>query len=159
MSDSTQQYAVPAATPHHSTGRFFNSMVAGFTKAGVSVLGSRLLYVRGRKSGEWDATPVSLLSHQGDRYLVAPHRHTQWVRNLRAAGSGELHLGKRVEKFIATEVSDAEKPEIIRAYLRRWRVDVGTFFHGVCPDAATDAELLDCAQDYPVFRVSPQYTE
>lgn len=158
MSDSTQQYVTPATAPGRPAGHFLNSVVAGFTKAGISILGSRLLYVRCRTSGRWDATPVNLFSHQGDRYLMAPHRHAQWVRNLRAAGSGELHLGKRVEKFIATEVSDADKPEILRAYMRRWRNEAGMFFHAACPDDS-DAELLECGREYPVFRVGAQYTE
>jgi deazaflavin-dependent oxidoreductase (nitroreductase family) len=158
MSDSTQQYVTPAAVPERPASRFLNSLVAGFTKAGISVLGSRMLYVRGRATGQWDATAVNLFSHQGDKYLLAPHRHAQWVRNLRAAGSGELHLGKRVEKFIATEVSDLDKPEILRAYMRRWRNEAGMFFHAACPDD-TDADLLECGRQYPVFRVAPQYTE
>ena len=87
--------------------------------------------VRGRKTGEWRTTPVNLLVHEGDRYLVAPRGHTQWVGNLRAAGCGELRVGRRVEPFEATEITDDDKPEILRAYLRRWKVEVGVFFAGV----------------------------
>ncbi len=135
------------------TNQFFNSVVAGLTKVGISVLGSRVLYVRGRKSGEWRTTPVNLLTHDGARYLVAPRGHTQWVRNMRVAGGGELHVGRRVEEFTATELADADKPEILRAYLRRWKMEVGVFFNGVGPDA-TDEQLLAIAPGYPVFRVT-----
>ncbi|HTP17866.1 MAG TPA: nitroreductase/quinone reductase family protein, partial [Streptosporangiaceae bacterium] len=89
----------------------------------------------------------------GSRYLVAPRGHTQWVRNLRAAGGGELRVGKRVEAFTAAELPDDQKPEILRAYLRRWKFEVGVFFDGV--DAhAPDAKLLEIAPGYPVFRIS-----
>jgi deazaflavin-dependent oxidoreductase (nitroreductase family) len=133
--------------------RIFNGAVAGLTKLGLSVWGSRVLFVKGRTSGEWRSTPVNLLSHEGERYLVAPRGTTQWVRNLRAAdGHGELHLGRRVEPFHATELDDDAKPEVLRAYLRRWKMEVGVFFDGV--DAkAPDETLRRIAPGYPVFRI------
>ena len=121
-------------------------------RCGISMLGSRELAVRGRKTGAWRTTPVNLLVHEGDRYLVAPRGHTQWVANLRAAGGGELRLGRRVEQFEATEVNDDDKPEILRAYLRRWKVEVGVFFGGVGPDSPQE-ELRRIAPDHPVFRL------
>jgi deazaflavin-dependent oxidoreductase (nitroreductase family) len=131
----------------------FNATVAGLTRRGFSVWGSRVLYVRGRKSGEWRSNPVNVLTHDHDKYLVAPRGQTQWVRNLRAAGGGELRVGKRVERFTATELSDEQKPEILRAYLKRWKMEVGVFFDGV--DAkATDETLLRIAPGYPVFLIA-----
>jgi deazaflavin-dependent oxidoreductase (nitroreductase family) len=139
--------------PKHTTS-LFNSAVARLARLGISIWGSRVLYVRGRTTGEWRSTPVNLLSYQGSRYLVAPRGNTQWVRNLRAAdGHGELHLGRRVEPFSATELSDDDKPQVLRAYLRRWKFEVGVFFDGV--DArASDAELRQIAAGYPVFRIN-----
>ncbi len=151
--DHASRYVVPTSGPGRAMLGFFNSVVAGLTKAGISVLGSRVLYVRGRTSGQWRTTPVNLLRHDGKSYLVAPRGHTQWVRNMRVAGGGELHVGRRVEKFTATELADTEKPEILRAYLRRWKMEVGVFFDGVGPDA-TDGELLAIAPGYPVFRLA-----
>lgn len=52
--------------------RVFNRIVARMTKLGLSLMGSRVLSVRGRKSGEWRSTPVNLLILDGERYLVAP---------------------------------------------------------------------------------------
>src|SRR5262249_29387695 len=69
-----------------------NPAVALLTRAGISVWGSRELRVRGRTSGEWRTTPVNLLAYEGVRYLVAPRGVTQWVRNLRVAGEGELRV-------------------------------------------------------------------
>src|SRR3954447_9779938 len=101
-------------TPHYRapgwfTRNVFNRAVAGLTRLGVSVWGSRVLEVRGRSSGEWRATPVNLLTHDGRRYLVAPRGVTQWVRNLRVAGNGRLRLGRRGEHFHATEIGEAEE--------------------------------------------------
>lgn len=119
---------------------------------GVSLRGSRELRVKGRTSGEWRSVPVNPLTLGDSRYLVAPRGTTEWVRNLRAAGRGELRIGHRLEVFTATELPDADKPEILREYLRRWKSEVGVFFDGVGPDATT-AELAAIASGYPVFAV------
>jgi len=138
--------------PGWFTKNVFNRTVAWLTRIGVSVWGSRELRVRGRTTGEWRTTPVNLLTYEGTRYLVAPRGETQWVRNLRVAGSGELRVGRRIEDFRATEIDDADKPEILRAYLQRWKMEVGVFFDGVGPDAP-DEQLRTIAPRHPVFRI------
>jgi deazaflavin-dependent oxidoreductase (nitroreductase family) len=138
--------------PGWFTTHVFNRLVALATRAGLSVYGSRILAVRGRKSGEWRTTPVNLLVLDGVQYLVAPRGHTQWVRNLRVSGEGELRLGRRVARFVATEISDDEKVPILRAYLKKWKMEVGVFFGGVGPDSP-DTELRRIAPDHPVFRI------
>ena len=137
--------------PNRST-RIFNATVARLTRMGISVYGSRVLAVRGRKSGEWRTTPVNPLTIDGQRYLVAPRGNTQWVRNMRVAGGGELRVGRRVEKFTAAELPVAERPAVLRAYLKKWKFEVGMFFQGVGPDAPDD-KLLANAPDHPVFRI------
>jgi deazaflavin-dependent oxidoreductase (nitroreductase family) len=129
-----------------------NGIVAGLTRLGVSVWGSRVLAVRGRTSGEWRTVPVNLLTLDGARYLVAPRGVTQWVRNLRAAGGGELRVGRRAEAFTAVEMDDDAKPAVLRAYLRRWKFEVGVFFDGV-DASAPDATLRGIAPGYPIFRI------
>lgn len=140
--------------PGWFTEHVFNPVVAGLTRAGISVWGSRVLEVPGRKSGEPRRNPVNLLTVEGQRYLVAPRGHTQWVRNLRASGRGRLLLGRRSEPFTATELGDDEKVPLLRAYLKRWRMEVGVFFGGVGPDSP-DEELRRIAPDHPVFRIAP----
>ncbi len=151
MSDHYQQ-------PGWFTNHVFNPAVAGLTRAGISVWGSRVLEVRGRTSGRPRRNPVNLLTVDGRRYLVAPRGHTQWVRNLRASGEGRLLLGRRAERFTATELTDDEKPPLLRAYLERWRMEVGVFFGGVGP-ASPDEELRRIAPDHPVFRIAPPRDE
>ncbi|MEV0363261.1 nitroreductase/quinone reductase family protein [Nocardia fusca] len=131
----------------------FNRLANLLTKLGISVAGSRLLAVRGRKSGEWRTTMVNLMTAaDGQRYLVAPRGHTQWVRNLRVAGTGELRLGRRTEAFTGIEVADADKVPLLRLYLERWGWEVGRFFEGITKDS-TDAELAEIAPGFPVFRI------
>jgi deazaflavin-dependent oxidoreductase (nitroreductase family) len=139
--------------PGWLTKNVFNRAVAGLTRLGLSVWGSRVLEVRGRSSGEWRSTPVNLLSHEGQRYLVAPRGNTQWARNLRASGEGRLRLGRRAEPFRAVEIVDeGEKAPILRAYLRRWKAEVGVFFEGVGPDSS-EGQLRGIAPRHPVFRL------
>ena len=139
--------------PGWFTKNIFNRIVAGLTRMGISIAGSRVLEVPGRKSGEPRRTPVNLMTFEGQRYLVAPRGHTQWVRNLRASGGGKLFVGRREEDFTAVELADAEKAPLLRAYLKRWKWEVGQFFGGVGPDAPEE-DLLRIAPDHPVFRVS-----
>jgi deazaflavin-dependent oxidoreductase (nitroreductase family) len=147
--------------PHYqkptAADRVFNLVVAAATRLGLSVWGSRVLRVQGRKSGEWRTTPVNLLAFDGERYLVAPRGETQWVRNLRASGHGELVLGRRVEPFTAEELSPDDRLPVLRAYLRRWRFEVGRFFGGVSHDAP-DEEMRRIAPEHPVFRITPAAT-
>lgn len=149
----------PAADHFHSkrpgwfTAHVFNPLVNLLMRTGVSILGSRVLEVRGRSSGQPRRTPVNLLSVEGTRYLVAPRGETQWVRNLRAAGEGRLLLGRRSEPFTAVELlEDAEKVPILRAYLKRWKAEVGVFFDGVGPDSP-EPQLLAAAPKHPVFKL------
>jgi deazaflavin-dependent oxidoreductase (nitroreductase family) len=139
--------------PGWFTRHVFNPFVAALTRLGISLAGSRVLEVQGRKSGEWRQTPVNPLVFESGRYLVAPRGNTQWVRNLRVSGKGRLVGGRRVEEFSATELPDEQKPALLRAYLEKWKWEVGAFFDGVGPDAS-DAELLRIAHDHPVFRIS-----
>jgi deazaflavin-dependent oxidoreductase (nitroreductase family) len=139
--------------PDWVTRRVFNPAVAGLTRLGLSLFGSRVLRVQGRRSGEWRETPVNPLALEGDRYLVAARGETQWVRNLRAAGGGELRVGRRREGFTASEVQDeAIKASILREYLRRWKWEVGAFFGGVGADSPED-ELRTESRRHPIFRL------
>ena len=147
--DPTRHYRRPG----WFTNIFVNKPVAALTRAGVSLLGSRVLEVPGRTTGKPRRVPVNLLTFEGKQYLVSPRGHSQWVRNVRAAG-GELDLllGRSRTHYRACELADAEKAPVLRAYLRRWKAEVGVFFAGVGPDS-TDEELLRVAPKHPVFRL------
>ena len=148
--------AAMADSPHFKdpgwfTKNVFNPFVALLSRAGLSVAGSRVLEVQGRKSGEWRKTPVNPLPYDGQRYLVSPRGTTQWVRNIRVSGKGRL-VGRGSEDIAVTEVADDDKPAILRAYLVKWKWEVGTFFEGIGPDSS-DADLRQKAPDHPVFRI------
>jgi deazaflavin-dependent oxidoreductase (nitroreductase family) len=147
---------MPDAHPHYRqpgwfTRNVFNRAVRGLTTAGISVMGSRVLEVRGRRSGQQQRTPVNLLILDGSDYLVSPRGEGQWVRNVRAAdGQLDLLVGSRRQHFQARELSDDEKVPVLRAYLRRWKAEIGAFFEGVHPDSS-DEEIRAIAHKHPAF--------
>jgi deazaflavin-dependent oxidoreductase (nitroreductase family) len=148
----------PTTTTHYRQPDWFtqhvvNRFVGWLTRRGVSVWGSRVLEVPGRSTGEPRRVPVNLLTHEGQQYLVSPRGHGQWVRNVRANdGRLDLLLGRRRTHHVAHELADDEKVDILRAYLARWKFEVGKFFDGV--DAASSDETLRAiAPNHPVFRL------
>jgi deazaflavin-dependent oxidoreductase (nitroreductase family) len=148
-------------TPHYNQPGWFtrnvaNRAVTALTRLGVSIWGSRVLEVKGRASGTPRRTPVNLLRLDGREYLVSARGHGQWVRNVRAAGGDlDLLLGKRREPRTAIEIPDDERTPILRAYLKRWKAEVGAFFDGVGPDSS-DAEINAIAAKHPVFVLTPR---
>jgi deazaflavin-dependent oxidoreductase (nitroreductase family) len=144
----SQRYVRPNWVVQHA----FNPLIQFLTRLGLSVYGSRVLAVRGRKSGQWRTVPVNLLEFEGKRYLVSPRGTTEWVRNIRASGAGELRLGTRTEPIRVAEVPDSAKPPLLRRYLQRWKFEVGQFFDGVGADAP-EADLVRIAPNHPVFRI------
>jgi deazaflavin-dependent oxidoreductase (nitroreductase family) len=147
---ATDRYLRPTWFTQH----VLNRTIRRLARLGLSPKGLRELQVRGRTSGEWRTTAVNLLEVDGQRYLVAPRGHTQWVRNIRVAGAGRLRLGRRVEAIAVRELADEEKLPVLREYLVRWRSEVKVFFEGLDVDA-TDAELAAVAPGFPAFEVLP----
>ncbi len=74
------------------------------------------------------------------------------MRNIRVAGGGELQLGRKIQPFTITEVTGEAKVEVLRAYLRKWKMEVGVFFDGTSADS-TDEEIAAIAPKHPVFEV------
>jgi hypothetical protein len=138
--------------PGSPTRAVFNPIMMALTKLGVSVWGARTLEVRGRKSGVPRQNPVNPLTLAGQTYLVAPRGEAEWVRNVRAAdGRLALILGRHRQEWVATEITDVDrKVPIVRAYLKKWKAEIGQFFGGVGPDSSDD-ELRAIAPRHPIF--------
>ena len=147
--------APPPQTHYRRPGWFtrnvFNRLVARLTRMGVSVWGSRVLEGPGRKTGRPQRIPVNLLSHAGGAYLVSARGEGQWVRNVRANGGRiDLLVGRHRTHHVARELADAEKVDVVRAYLERWKAEVGVFFDGASAESSDEA-ILAVAPKHPVF--------
>jgi deazaflavin-dependent oxidoreductase (nitroreductase family) len=142
------------AKPGLMVRKVMNPLLQAMMRAGISVWGSRTLEVRGRTSGTPRRTPVNLLEVDGRHYLVSPRGEGQWVKNVRADGGRlALILGRQRDERVAHEIADGEKSPILRAYLRRWKMEVGIFFDGVTADSPEE-DLQRIAPDHPVFLLS-----
>jgi deazaflavin-dependent oxidoreductase (nitroreductase family) len=137
--------------PGWFTRNVMNKLVMVLSGTGVSLSGSRVLEVRGRKSGEPRRNPVNLLELDGHEYLVSPRGETEWVKNVRASGGQlALILGRKRQSFKATELSGDDQIRVIRAYLKKWKFEVGAFFDGLGPDAS-DEQFRAAAHKHPAF--------
>ncbi len=131
----------------------FNRLVGWLADHGVNVVGARTLEVVGRTSGQPRRTPVNPLRVDGRTYVLGARGHTQWTRNLRAAGTCTLRRGRSVVAYRATELADADKIPILREYLRTWEWEVGAIMPVAISKASSDAELLAAAPALPVFEL------
>lgn len=148
--NTTSHYQAPGWFTRH----VFNTAVAASTRLGISIWGSSVLEIPGRRSGTPHQTPVNPLTLDGAHYLVAPRGETQWVKNLHANGDRLVLIrGRRRETWQAEEVDDADKEPILRGYLRRWKMEVGVFFDGVDANSP-QSELARIAPRHPVFRIT-----
>ncbi len=130
-----------------------NRAVSFATRRGLSLWGSRVLEVPGRTTGEPQRIPVNLLDLDGDHYLVSARGNGQWVRNVRAnEGRLSLRVGRHRTEYVAVEVFGHDKIEVLRAYLAKWKAEVGMFFDGADGNSSDD-ELAAIGPKHPVFRL------
>ena len=146
------RHIVPANFQQESTrDRILNRLMGRLVRLGFAPGYMRLLEVRGRKSGKTFTTPVNLLEYNGRRWLVAARGETAWARNARAAGHVVLRRGSRTESLLVRELADADKPEIIKAFLDRFASQVQRFFD--VPAGAPADAFRASASRTPVFEL------
>jgi len=149
MSDqrqSSRQFTKPSAVD-----RIFNRAFSYLLKIGIGLPHNFLLEVRGRKSGRVYSTPVNVLGRNGKRYLVAPRGYTQWVRNVIASGGAVLARGSHREMVHLEMIDDNDKPEILKAYLERYKLTVQRYFP--IPAGSPLEAFQPLIPQYPVFEV------
>jgi deazaflavin-dependent oxidoreductase (nitroreductase family) len=133
--------------------RLVNALVTPLARAGLGPANTYLLSVRGRRTGRRYTTPVTLVEHDGERWLVAPFGVREWVKNARAAGAVELRRGRRTTRARVTEIPPDERAPILKAYVAR--VPLVARFFDAPPDAPVEAFAAE-AERHPVFRLRPQ---
>jgi deazaflavin-dependent oxidoreductase (nitroreductase family) len=131
--------------------RAFNRIFGFLVGLGLGPSYVYLLEVRGRKSGRLYSTPIDLLELGGKRFLVAPRGRTQWVRNAEAAGEVTLRKGRTQQRFQLRPLPDADKPEILKAYLENFKGAVQRYFP--VPAGSPVQAFSELAQSYPAFQL------
>lgn len=146
----------PRFVSQSAVGARIGDVVRWLADRGVSVMGASSLTVVGRKTGRQQRIPVNPLVLGDAEYLVSPRGNTQWVRNIRAAGTATLRVGRRSRDVTVRELpeADAAKPKVLQAYLRRWNSQAAAYFDGLTPDSSM-AEFAGKAALFPVFLVRP----
>jgi deazaflavin-dependent oxidoreductase (nitroreductase family) len=142
---------LPAFREPTSGEKIFNRIFGFLVGIGLGFSYNYLLQVRGRKSSKLYSTPIDLLELKGKRFLVAPRGRTQWVRNAEAAGEVTLKKGSKRLRFRLRPLSDAEKPEILKAYLDTFKREVQTYFP-VAAGSPIEA-FGPLLENYPAFEL------
>jgi deazaflavin-dependent oxidoreductase (nitroreductase family) len=102
-----------------------------------------VLEVADRRTGTPRRVPLIPVKVDGNWHLLSFGGVTEWARDLRAAGRGELRRKGRAQTFTAIEVDGDERDRVIAAYLS-----------GSGPIKKDFARRPDAA-DHPVFRLEP----
>lgn len=131
--------------------KVFNRIFGFLVGMGLGFSHNYLLQVRGRKSGRLYSTPVNLVEWKGKRFLVAPRGRTQWVRNAEAAGEVTLKKGSVRQRCRLRPLAEAEKPEILKAYLDTFKREVQRYFP-VAAGSPAEA-FVELTVSYPVFEL------
>ncbi|HZR58334.1 MAG TPA: nitroreductase family deazaflavin-dependent oxidoreductase [Terriglobales bacterium] len=149
MNSSLPTFRAPSAAE-----RIFNRLFGFLIGIGLGFSYNFLLEVRGRKSGKLYSTPINLLELNGKRFLVAPRGRTQWVRNAEAAGEVVLKKGSTRRKFRLRLLADAEKPEVLKAYLDTFKREVQRYFP--VPAGSASEVFVPLLDSYPAFELVSQ---
>ena len=131
--------------------RLVNRVMTPLARAGLGGRHTYLLTVRGRRSGQPRTTPVVLVEHPPERWLVSPYGEVAWVHNARAAGEVELTRARRTERLRVEELAPADAAPILREYLRGAAV-TRPFFDVTPASPLEDFEAE--APRHPVFRLT-----
>jgi len=142
---------LPAFRAPSTVERVFNRAFGFMVGIGLGFSYNYLLEVRGRKSGKVYSNPVNLLELNGKRFLVAPRGRTQWVRNAEAAGEVWLKKGSTRLKFRVRPIPDAQRPEILKAYLDSFKREVQRYFP-VAAGSPAEA-FVELTANYPAFEL------
>ncbi len=134
--------------------RALNKSFGFLVGLGLGLPHNYLLQVRGRKSGRVYSTPVNVLTRDGKRFLVAGRGYTQWVRNALASGTVSLKKGRWSEEVALRVISEEEKPEILKAYLDRFKLTVQRYFP--VPAGSPAEAFRPLTGRYPVFELIPK---
>ncbi len=129
-----------------------NRAIVALQRLGLAIGTMRLLSVPGRKSGQLRTTPVSPLTVDGKRYVVAGLEGADWVKNARAAGWGLLARGRKAERVALLELPVEERGAVLRQFPLKVPHGVQFFkrLYGVSGDPDEFAALAPWC---PVFEV------
>jgi len=132
--------------------RRIDRIMAALGRRGLAPAGISALTVAGRRSGLPHTVPVTPITVDGRRYIVAPYGPVGWVKNIRAAGEATLERGRRAERIRVEELPPEAAAPVLREYVRL--VPIVRPHVAAAPDADLSA-FAAVAPRHPVFAITP----
>ena len=130
--------------------RAVNSVVTLLIRVGAGGRANYLLTTVGRRTGQPRTTPVTLIKHAGERWLVSPYGTVGWVYNFRDHTKITLRKGQRTEVIRAEEVPPEVAGTVLKQYVGQVRI-TAPYFDARARDPV--AEFVKEARQHPVFRL------
>ncbi|CPR11790.1 cell entry (mce) related family protein [Mycobacterium bohemicum DSM 44277] len=134
-----------------------NKLFIRLSRLGLSFGGESpvVLTVPGRKTGTPRSTPVTPMTLDGKRYVVAGFPGADWVRNVRAAGEVTLERGRNTERVRMVELSAEEAGPVLRAFPEEVPTGVGFMKRAGLVAEGRPEEFEALAGRCAVFRFDP----
>lgn len=140
--------------------KYVNKAMIGIQKLGLGLgeKGPVVLTVVGRKSGKPRSTPVTPMTVDGSRYIVAGLPGADWSANVRAAGEATLHQGRRAKRVHMAEMSVEEARPLLRVFPVEVPTGVGFMKNAGLVTGPNPDEFEALAGRCAVFRIDPVNT-
>ncbi|HVH24862.1 MAG TPA: nitroreductase family deazaflavin-dependent oxidoreductase [Pseudonocardia sp.] len=133
-----------------------NRVLMAIQRSGLGLRELPVLTVPGRRTGQPRRTPLTVLEHEGQRYVLQGYPHTDWVANLRAAGHvATLTVGRRTERVRFVELPPAEALPILRAWPVRIPHGAKVMKDAGVVDDVTPDSFAGLVGTLAVFRIDP----
>ncbi|MGB9227714.1 nitroreductase family deazaflavin-dependent oxidoreductase [Mycobacterium sp.] len=134
-----------------------NKVFIQMSKLGMSFGGESpvVLTVAGRKTGTPRSTPVTPMTVDGSRYVVAGFPGADWVRNARAASEVTLRRGRTTERVRMVELSPEDAKPLLRAFPTEVPTGVGFMKRSGLVKEGSPEEFEALAGRCAVFRFYP----
>ncbi|MEE3751207.1 nitroreductase family deazaflavin-dependent oxidoreductase [Mycobacterium intracellulare] len=134
-----------------------NKVFIGMSRLGMRFGGESpvVLTVPGRTSGAARSTPVTPMTLDGERYVVAGFPGADWVANVRAAGEATIARGRHVERVRMAELSPEDARPILRAFPTEVPTGVGFMKRAGLVTDGRPEEFEALAGRCAAFRLDP----
>jgi deazaflavin-dependent oxidoreductase (nitroreductase family) len=111
-----QHLAAAARVP--GVVRLFDPVMRKLLGLGFPMGPNTLLTVRGRKTGVPRSTGVAVVEIGTRRWVTGAYGEVHWVKNLRAAGEGEIRINGQMQHVRAVALSQEEAAAFYRDVLQ-----------------------------------------
>lgn len=135
-----------------------NKVLIASLRLGLPAVGNEhpvVLTVTGRKSGRPRSTPITPMTVDGRRYVVAGFPGADWVRNAQANPEATLRQGRRTERVRMVELPVEQARPLLRQFPILVPTGVGFMKRAGLITTGAPEEFETLAGRCAVFRFDP----